>query len=375
MLSISQARWLAVGIVLGVSVLTSPWATAQQPAVSKEDLRYDGKTFGYWQTYWRTELKPELRVEAIRALAAFGTNGYAEEAAVIVLEVMEAYDLVEAFYKYNNYDTNLLGPDHRVVVEALQALKKIGAPVVPRLLVSNLADPKIGAVAMELLGHWNRLKVAPSDVPALVAGSQAKDLKVAAAAVRILYCQTDEKSIEDALQSALATDGVARKLGAALVRVWKEAEDKEFYAARTLLTNLASTNHAGVELMVEFVKDLAPARQQALEDRAESRRKKYDLPAYWGGMVVPDDRARFVVPEEATIAVSWGEDRYKLSSDPGAARTTTIELLGLLADKGRAARDVLPLLRDPNLAQDPCRTVRQAVADAIAKIDRPRRAP
>jgi hypothetical protein len=374
MLTISQARWLAVGIVLGVAALTSPRATAQQPAVSKEDLRYDGKTFGYWQTYWRTELKAELRVEAIRAMAAFGANGYAEEAAVAVLEVMKAYDVAGAF-RNANQGVNPLRPDDRVVVEAQQALRKIGAPVVPRLLVSNLGDPKIGAVAREML-DCNGLNIAISDIPALVVWSQAKDIKVAAAAVRILYCQTEEKSIEDGLRSAFVRDGVARKLGAALVRVWKEGEDNEsYYAAKTLLTNLASTNHVGVELMVEFVKDLAPARQQALEDRAESRRKQYGVPVNRGGLVMPDDRARFVVPEEPTFAGSWGEDRYKLSSDPGAARNTTIELLGLLANKGRAARDLLPLLRDPYLAHDPCRTVRQAVADAIAKIDRPRRSP
>ena len=61
-------------------------------ATDNSPLRYDGKTFDEWRTAWKTELSTEKRLEAVKALAAFGANGYGKEAAEAIVEVAGQYD-------------------------------------------------------------------------------------------------------------------------------------------------------------------------------------------------------------------------------------------------------------------------------------------
>ncbi len=77
-----------------VLVYAAGVATAQvQPGADPRDrLRYDGKSFSYWQAYLQSELKQERRVDALRAMAEFGTRGYAKEAASAVVELLQDYD-------------------------------------------------------------------------------------------------------------------------------------------------------------------------------------------------------------------------------------------------------------------------------------------
>ncbi len=65
---------------------------ASPPGTKKAVLLYDGKTFDQWQNAWRTELSTEKRLEAVKALAAFGANGYGKEAAEAILDVAGEYD-------------------------------------------------------------------------------------------------------------------------------------------------------------------------------------------------------------------------------------------------------------------------------------------
>jgi hypothetical protein len=59
---------------------------------TKRNLRYEGKTFDQWRTAWQTELSTAKRIEAIKALAAFGASGYGQEATEAVLEIARHYD-------------------------------------------------------------------------------------------------------------------------------------------------------------------------------------------------------------------------------------------------------------------------------------------
>ena len=52
---------------------------------------YDGKTFEQWRDLWKLELKPERRIEAINAMAAFGRAGRGQETADAILEVADEY--------------------------------------------------------------------------------------------------------------------------------------------------------------------------------------------------------------------------------------------------------------------------------------------
>ena len=74
-----MTRFLLLATLL---VLCPSWIIAQekQAADPRAELRYDDKPFSYWEKFPRTELKAERRVDAVRAMAAFGVRGYAKEA-------------------------------------------------------------------------------------------------------------------------------------------------------------------------------------------------------------------------------------------------------------------------------------------------------
>jgi hypothetical protein len=85
------------GVVIndGSSTLVGGQAIAADGSATLDDksaLRYEGKTFDEWRTAWRTELSTQKRLEAVKALAAFGANGYGREAAEAILEVAGQYD-------------------------------------------------------------------------------------------------------------------------------------------------------------------------------------------------------------------------------------------------------------------------------------------
>jgi hypothetical protein len=78
--------WLIPATLMAIAAAAGPTAGQDgKPAVKKEDLRYDGKTFAEWRDYLHTELKAERRIDGLRAMAAFGVRGYGEEAAEAVL--------------------------------------------------------------------------------------------------------------------------------------------------------------------------------------------------------------------------------------------------------------------------------------------------
>lgn len=64
---------------------------ATLPAIPREELRYDGKSFEEWQRVFRTELKTERRTEAVGAMLVFAENGYAPEAVETVIAVLNTY--------------------------------------------------------------------------------------------------------------------------------------------------------------------------------------------------------------------------------------------------------------------------------------------
>ncbi len=84
---------------------SEPVASAPQPRYSEQEipptraatngkptLRYDGKTFDEWRTAWQTELSLEKRLEVVKALAAFGANGYGKRAAESIVDLAGQYD-------------------------------------------------------------------------------------------------------------------------------------------------------------------------------------------------------------------------------------------------------------------------------------------
>src|SRR5690606_35200994 len=57
----------------------SPDIAQAAGGTSLDRLHYKGRSFDEWRTQWRNELDVELRVEAIKAIAAFGRAGHGRE--------------------------------------------------------------------------------------------------------------------------------------------------------------------------------------------------------------------------------------------------------------------------------------------------------
>jgi HEAT repeat protein len=133
----------------------TPLAPAQPP---REALRYAGKSFDQWCEELRTELKPEARVEAIRALGAFATNGYAAEATKALLESMSGSGRV-ALTNIDSDLTNQTLPETdrdeiRVLQAGLRLIDRVRTASVP-VLTESLSDPHgaTRAFALHALGE------------------------------------------------------------------------------------------------------------------------------------------------------------------------------------------------------------------------------
>jgi hypothetical protein len=126
-------------------------------AAAKASLRFEGKTFDEWREAWRTELSTEKRIEAVKALAAFGANGYGHEAAEAVLEIARQYDwqripgqnpnkfqnaVLDAFYGGN--DTIQVIPANDWFPLVLEGIKS--------------GDTSVQQPARRILRNFNRLR-------------------------------------------------------------------------------------------------------------------------------------------------------------------------------------------------------------------------
>jgi RNA polymerase sigma factor (sigma-70 family) len=174
-----------------------PPAAADQPAeaaqpLEREALRYGGKTFADWRLVLRTELKPESRAEAIKALSAFGANGYGREATAAIVEAMRGYDLDAG-------DAD----DWKVTQAALAGFRKIGVDAVP-VLVDELKNggQKGRRFALGGLGQVGRAAKAAG--PAVATALQDQDEKIRAAAIEALKVIDRQGSSVPAVAAAVA---------------------------------------------------------------------------------------------------------------------------------------------------------------------------
>src|SRR5207244_8064732 len=90
-------------------------------------------TCAEWRAVLMSDLKPEVRIEAIKALSAFAPNGYGKDAAQAIIEVMRGYDI-------DNPDPD----DSRLIGEALTAFLKVRSERVP-ILTDELRHGKTNA--------------------------------------------------------------------------------------------------------------------------------------------------------------------------------------------------------------------------------------
>lgn len=182
MLTIRCLLLFVVGGLLGIPATTA----AQAPGVKKEDLRWDGKPFSYWQAAWRTELKPECQMEIVRALAAFGARGYAEEGTETIIAIAKA-----------NNGTN----GTKIGTVCRDAFWEIANPAVSRLLVGGFRDATTRSLAHAVLGTPWITVISADDILALMILSQDKDVQISKTAIAILSNQMNEPSVAATLRN------------------------------------------------------------------------------------------------------------------------------------------------------------------------------
>lgn len=146
----SDRRWpkavCAVGLLLmPLSCIASAEdaipAAANEAApalIERQKLRYGGKTFEQWRDQLLYDLEPQTEMAAIQALTAFGENGFADEAAAEIANV-------------------LARRNPQIVQTACAALGSLGKAAVPSLmgaLQSTNADVRTAAAnALGQIGH------------------------------------------------------------------------------------------------------------------------------------------------------------------------------------------------------------------------------
>ncbi len=181
----------------------------------KQTLRYDGKTFDEWRTAWQTELSLEKRLEVVKALAAFGANGYATQAAESIVDVAGQYD-----WKLWNYTSeqndNPLQLLLAYCVDAFSARYGLVASRMPEqealtvlLAVADSTNPRTRAFVVRVLDEY---RYDPRVAAALIKLSRDDDQLVRSSAFKNLgrgwLQQPDEVSqpILERLQEAMRAD-------------------------------------------------------------------------------------------------------------------------------------------------------------------------
>lgn len=267
----------------------------QAADADKDALRYDGKPFEYWRTYMRTELKSERRIEGLRALAAFGVRGHAEEAAKAIVEVVKDYGS-DAY----GGNAERATPDQKVILEATEAVFKIG-PAAFEVILRNAKNDRLRMFASEFApqpGGNNRYEIVLSAPAAtiLLDYLQGEQGDVQAFAVSTLGYALDlrlqtEEITQKILREKKDTEALARRLTALLetesssgiVAILKAMGPRAKSAARVLVKarlrgdfkDDAIFEAIGVETM-----SLLPAIQEGLKSDEAAVRERA---AFWIG--------------------------------------------------------------------------------------------
>lgn len=170
---------------------TAGRAIANSPD-EKHKLRYAGKTFEQWRDQLLYDLEPQTEIAAIQALAAFGENGFAEEAAA---------EIAKALRRKNQ----------QVVQTACNALGGLGKPAVPYLIEAlELEMPAVRSVAAQALGQVG--PDAAAAVPALLEAardeSRVARMRATQARAKRAPANKNNNAVDQAAAHALGRIGI-----------------------------------------------------------------------------------------------------------------------------------------------------------------------
>ncbi len=190
--------------------------TEQQPpsgkpadsSIKREDLRYGGKNFNEWRSDMQTELKGSIRVDGLRAFAAFGANGFGPEATQAILEMMRGYDVTSAD-----------GDDGIVVQAGYSAVRKIWASAVP-VLTKAVEGNNRNARLFAIKALQQMPGAARSEIPVLLRAMKNEDVDTRMYALEaVRWIDPQAKGYVPALIEALKDESaLIRSIAAARLR-------------------------------------------------------------------------------------------------------------------------------------------------------------
>jgi RNA polymerase sigma factor (sigma-70 family) len=325
-----------------------PQAEAKKPA--RESLRYGGKTFEEWHQTLLTELKPEVRAEAIKAISTFGANGYGKEAAAIIVDTIRPYKKTEG-----------LEDDQLVMNAALHGIRKIGAEAVPILIAEMKRGKKnVTLFAVESLYGFSPEDAAPA-LSVVIDTLKTGDWSVQHGALQTLRIIDREAKSSTALAALLSDKSVAiRRESLNLLRHFgSKAKD----ATEQLLTMATKDQVGEIRLQaletLQSIKPVAevflPTLKSALKDeRSDVRWRAIDC---IGGLGAD---AKTAIPD--LIAA------FKRSN----VATERMLITKVLGNHGPEAREAVPLLTE-SLRQRAGQfdtQFNQAIVQALEKINK-----
>jgi HEAT repeat protein len=237
------------------------------PTLPREQYRYEGRSFEWWQKETLSELKAQRRIEGIKALGLFGRNGYASEAATTILQVIRNYELpcVE-----NTDNCRIM----LVAVDAVTALKEEAIGVLARGLRDKNAT--VRGFSAELLAGKSCV---PASIPVLI--EALKDKRVKDALVRRDFLIVLERhapkrpeSIAVAIQALRDEDSKVRTQAAVLVKAAGSSARRAVPAlVKTLSDPETEVRQAGLHALQEIgapAKDVAGALGNRLRAEKDS---------------------------------------------------------------------------------------------------------
>lgn len=264
----------------------------QAADADKDALRYDGKPFEYWRTYMRTELKSERRIEGLRAMAAFGVRGHAEEAANAIVEVVKEYGR-DAYDGTAEHAT----PDQKVILEATESVFKIG-PAAFEIILRNANHDRVRNFADEFAPRpWrtnrHELYLSVTSATILLDYLQGEQADLQAFAIKTLgYAIAQQSRSKEITQEILGekkdTEGLVRRLAGLLekesssgiVEILKAMGPRAKSAARVLVkawlrgdfNDEAVFQAIGVETMslIPAIREGLKSDEAAVRERAAS---------------------------------------------------------------------------------------------------------
>jgi RNA polymerase sigma factor (sigma-70 family) len=286
---------IAVAIVAGIMVQGSgageagqnPGTTGKPPIAAggtekspeRERLRYDGKDFYTWRETLLSELKPSLRVEAIKALNEFGSRGYADETAAALIRVVLDYP----FEPENSEDEDVIAAAHG-------GLLRIGPKwidVFAKELESSSASHRrrvvqaLGKMLFRYGYNGERVVSLKPDtaplLPLLLRATKDADPAVRADALtRLIYTNSSVKAVTAAMSEALKDkDASVREAAAhALGNHWKETKEIVPPLVEVLKDSSAKVRLAAIFRLGTVgprAKEALPALQKLQEDQGEPK--------------------------------------------------------------------------------------------------------